>query len=163
MRRRPPAQDGPDAPAAPTPRLAALRLLARRDYTAHELRQKLADRGHAPATVDDVLSQLADEGLQSDERVAAAFVRSSVRRRGRGRLRIARELEARGVDRSLVQRLTAEIDAEDEAAAIAAILARKRWPAAPTLADRRKMFQHLLRRGFSAEAIGRALRHREDD
>jgi regulatory protein len=160
MRRRPPADD---ARPATSPRLAAIRLLGRRDYTAHELRTKLTDRGYPAAEIDETLRQLAAEGLQSDERAAAAFVQSASRNRRRGRLRIARELAARGVDRALVQRLTGQLGAEDDAAAIAAVLTRKRWPAAPTLVQRRRMFQHLLRRGFSADAIATALRHREDD
>ena len=163
MRRRPPPPLPRGGHPATTARQAALGLLARRDYTAKELREKLSARGHIPDDIDRTLEQLAAEGLQSDERAAAAYVRTASGVRGRGRLRIVRELEARGVDRAIVQRLTAQIGAQDEAAAIAALLVRKRWPASPTLADRRRMFQHLLRRGFSADAIARALRHREDD
>ena len=163
MRRRPPPPLPRGAHSATTARQAALSLLARRDYTAKELREKLSARGHTPDDTDRTLEQLASEGLQSDERAAAAHVRSASDIRGRGRLRIARELEARGIDREIVQRLTATIGAEDEAAAIAAVLVRKRWPATPTSPERRRMFQHLLRRGFSADAVARALRHRDDD
>jgi hypothetical protein len=34
---------------------------------------------------------------------------------------------------------------------------RKKWPARPTPAERRRMFQHLMRRGFPVDAIVRAL------
>jgi regulatory protein len=159
MRRRTPA-DGAATPRT-SARVAALRLLGRRDYTAQELREKLAARGHPSEDIDRTLQALAAEGLQSDERAAAASVRSATR--GRGRHRIGRELEARGVARDLVRRLVAGIAPEDEAAAIAAILARKRWPAAPTRDDRRRMFQHLLRRGFPADAIHRALNVRDEE
>jgi regulatory protein len=144
-------------------RQAALRLLGRRDYTAKELREKLEQRGHPRHDIDGALAGLAADGLQSDERAAAAYLRTASRVRGRGRLRIARELEARGVDRSIVQRLTADLGADDEAAAIASVLRRRRWPAEPTLAERRRMYRHLLGRGFSADAVARALRHREDE
>lgn len=161
MRRRPP----PDTPARPRTgtRTAALLLLGRRDYTAKELGDKLDARGHGGEDIARVLRELATEGLQSDERLAAAYIRTATRARGRGRLRIARELEQRGVDRQIVRRLIADLAPEDESAAIAAILLRKHWPASPTLAERRRMFQHLLRRGFSADAIATALKHRDDE
>ena len=95
--------------------------------------------------------------------MAAAAVRTATRVKGRGRHRVARELEARGIARDLVQQALAALGPDDEAAAIQAILARKRWPAAPTREERRRMFQHLLRRGFAADAIQKALRYRDDE
>ena len=41
----------------------------------------------------------------------------------------------------------------DEREALVRILKRKRYPAKPTLAERQRMYQHLLRRGFSADLI----------
>ena len=160
MRRRAP---DPDRQPRVSTRTAALLLLGRRDYTARELHEKLATRGHAADDIARVLTALAEEGLQSDERVAAGFIRTAMRVRGRGRLRIRRELDARGVGKALIERLLAEYGPDDERSAISAILLRKRWPPSPTMDDRRRMFQHLLRRGFSAEAISKALKYRGDD
>jgi regulatory protein len=140
----------------------ALGLLGRRDYTAVELRDKLLQRGHSIEDVTSTIEELRVRGIVDDRRVAAAAVRTAARVKGRGRVRIARDLEARGVERALVQELLATLAPEDEAEAIARILSRKHWPARPTLADRRRMFQHLLRRGFPAEAIAKALRQQDD-
>lgn len=142
--------------------MAALGLLGRRDYTTTELRAKLADRGYPIEDITKALQDLTAEGLLDDRRVAEAHVRTASRVKGRGRLRIRRELEARGVDRALVNELLANLPAEDEGAAIERVLSRKRWPARPTIADRRRMFQHLLRRGFPADAIAKALGKGED-
>jgi SOS response regulatory protein OraA/RecX len=78
--------------------------------------------------------------------------------KGRGRLRIVRELDARGIDRDVARELVREFSAEDEAESIARVLARKRVPARLSAADRRKIVHHLLRRGFPGDAIARALR-----
>jgi SOS response regulatory protein OraA/RecX len=82
-------------------------------------------------------------------------------------LRIARELEARGISRALTNELLAEIPDDDTTAQIARFLDRKKLPARPDQATRRRVFQQLLRRGFPADAISTALRKRnaepEDD
>ncbi len=88
------------------------------------------------------------------------FARTALRVKGRGRLRIQHELQARGVDRAIVDEVIAGGEADDEAAAIEKVLTRKRWPAQPTPVERRRMFEHLLRRGFMPDAVARALKHR---
>ena len=49
---------------------------------------------------------------------------------------------------------------EDETAAIQSFLRRKRVPADLTVADRRRLFQQLMRRGFTADVIAQALKNR---
>jgi regulatory protein len=144
-------------------RSLALRLLGRRDYTAAELRQKLIDRETAPDDADAVIAQLTADGLVDDRRAAAAHVRTAAGLKLRGRGRIARELAARGVDAEVAGEALGALPPDTDAEAIARILARKRLPARLDPAERRRIFQHLLRRGFSADAIARALRDRGRD
>lgn len=135
-------------------------LLGRRDYTAAELQNTLSVRGYPDDEVTAAIARLAEDKLIDDRRVAAAFVRTAVQVKGRGRHRIQRELEARGVNRALIQELIASLAPDDEAAAIEQVLARRRTPARPSTAERRRLFQHLLRRGFSVDGISKALRKR---
>lgn len=141
-------------------RTAALALLGRRDYTIAELRQRLLDKGFETGEIHDTLERLQADGLLDDRRVAEAFVRTASRIKGRGRHRISRELQARGIDRSLAADLTARITPEEERAAIEGLLTRRRLPAELTPTDRRRLHAHLLRRGFSADVIHEALRSR---
>jgi len=143
-------------------RPAALRLLSRRDYTTSELRAKLLTQEHAADDVEDVIRSLTDDGLLDDRRTAAAHVRLASVVKGRGRLRIQRELEARGVDRATARELVGALPAADETSAIEKFLQRKRVPGSLSPADRRRVYQQLLRRGFPAEAIERALKQRRD-
>jgi len=144
-------------------RSTALRLLTRRDYTTHELRQKLLERDFPTDVVEETLRALTGDGSLSDRRAGAAHVRTASQIKGRGRLRIQRELEARGLDRGLARELLAELDASADAAAIARFLKRKRVPARLTPAERRRVFQQLLRRGFPSDAIAKAMGRQDED
>ena len=160
-----PARSAPVKTTAPrgSARTSAIALLGRRDYTAAELRTKLLSNGYTDDDVAATLEGLSQEGLIDDRRLAAAFAQTAIRVKGRGRLRIQHELQARGVDRAIVEAVTSGVVAEDEAEAIEKVLTRKRWPAQPSPIERRRMFEHLLRRGFMPDAVARALRNRRLD
>lgn len=142
---------------------AALALLGRRDYTASELRQRLIDKEHERTDVDAVIDALIEDRTINDRRVATSHIRVASEVKGRGRMRIRQELSARGVDRHLADELLAELPQEDEAAAIIRFLARKRYPEKPTTLERQRAYQQLLRKGFTGDAISKALRGRAPD
>jgi regulatory protein len=144
-------------------RVAALRLLNRRDYTAGELRKKLLEREHPEAEVTSALADLVQQGLVSDRRVAESFVRVSTTIKGRGRHRIERELERRGVDRALIRDVLSRLEVADEQASIRKFLERKHLPARLSPAEHRRIFGQLMRRGFSPDLIAKALRARGYD
>jgi len=144
-------------------RAAALRLLTRRDYTTAEIRAKLIDREFDVEEVDAAINSLNQAGLLNDRRAATAHVRTASQIKHRGRLRIRRELEARGIERALISQVLAELPARDETAGIETFLARKRLPPELDPAQRRRLFGQLMRRGFSADAISKALRGRGTD
>jgi len=80
----------------------AVGLLARREHSRAELRQKLTTRGHSAEAVDALLDRLAAQRLQSDERYVEAYVR--VRSgRGYGPQRIRAELRERGIADELIE------------------------------------------------------------
>ncbi|MBK9240685.1 MAG: regulatory protein RecX [Acidobacteria bacterium] len=144
-------------------RVTALRLLTRRDYTTSELRTKLLDREFPEPEVETAIADLAHEGFVNDRRVAESFVRVSSNLKGRGRHRIERELEQRGVDRSIIREVLAGLPVADETASIRRFLERKRLPARLSPAEHRRTFGQLMRRGFSADLIASALRSRGSD
>ena len=139
---------------------AALALLGRRDYTASELRQRLIDKGHDKGEVDEQIESLMADGSVNDQRVAASHIRVASQIKGRGRMRIRQELQARGIAKAIIESLIAEMPAEDEDAAIQKFLSRKRIPEKLDTSARNKVFQQLMRKGFTGDAISKALRHR---
>jgi regulatory protein len=140
---------------------AALALLGRRDYTASELRKRLIEKGHDAGEVDEQIESLTGDGSLNDARVAASHIRVSSQVKGRGRMRIRQELQARGIAKTIIEGLIAEMPSEDEDAAIQKFLSRKRVPEKLDTAARNKVFQQLMRKGFTSDAISKALRHRE--
>jgi len=73
-------------------RRAAMDLLARREHSRYEIAVKLARRfGDNPKLFEQEVVKLTDEGLQSDRRLAEAFIRARTNR-GRGPVKIKMEL-----------------------------------------------------------------------
>ena len=50
-----------------------LRLLAKRDYSERELRNKLQERGEDDALIDEVLDEFKAKAWQSDQRTAESW------------------------------------------------------------------------------------------
>ena len=71
-------------------------LLARREHSRRELKQKLKKRYADEELIEEQLDRLAEEKLQSDTRFAASFLRQRVSR-GHGPVRIRQEMRQRGI------------------------------------------------------------------
>ena len=137
-------------------RRRALGLLARREHSRTELLAKLVRSGHGRAEAERAVEELGGQDLVSDARFAEAFVRSRIGRGG-GPLRIRRDLEARGVESSIVERL---LDPDDEEWETRARGAREKrfgaaLPAGRSEAARQARF--LLGRGFTHRQVRRAI------
>ena len=81
-------------------RKKAMDLLMRREHAVAELEKKLNARDYDVDIVAEVVGQLMDEGLVSDERFTEAFVRYR-RNNGYGPRRIQSELRERGVSEKI--------------------------------------------------------------
>jgi regulatory protein len=150
--RRSPAADPKDAAAA---ELAAVALLARRDFAGGELSARLCERGFEPAVVAALLERLRARRLLDDERYAAHFVEYHSGR-GQGPVRIRRDLEAAGVDSALIE---AALAAVPDWAALARDARRRRFGTEVPQVWREKGRQarFLQYRGFSNDHIRTAL------
>ena len=137
-------------------------MLARREYSKAELRGRLGSKGMSPETLETVLDNLADTGLQSDSRFAEGFVHARLER-GYGPIRIRHELQRHGVDESLVQTCLEEYAEVWPAQARAA--KRKRFGEQPPadFKDRARQARFLAYRGLTQEHIEAALENREVD
>lgn len=154
-----PADDLAARIEAVEPRLArerAYRLLAYRDRTAHELRERLAQDGYPPAVAAALVADLTRMGLVDDDRYARAAARNLATVRGFGSSRVLRELEARGVDPGLAAAATEQaLPAEDEEASA---LRLARALAARPAADVGRVATRLARKGFAPAIALRAAR-----
>jgi regulatory protein len=141
----------------------ALRLLAGRELTTAQLRTRLTRKGFTRAQIDEVVARLRDAGTLDDERAAMAAARTAAAVRRRGPLRVARELQALGIERDLARAAVARAFADvDERALVSRAIdafRRRRGPRATPQALR----ACLVRQGFSADAIRAALGGAADD
>ena len=154
----------PRRPPRPRCRTAAHPVLGRRAPPKRELERKLLRAGHEPAEVERTLDALAGAGLLDEERTAAELARAESAR-GRGSRRVSASLRAKGVGEADAARALAGLGGEDEAARLKAVLEKRRrtLPAGLTAVSRsRKLFDHLVRRGFDPAAVRDALREKGD-
>ena len=139
----------------------ALKLLARRELSEKELRDRLVDRGHSADEIDRVVKHLLETKSLDDGRVARAYARTAANVKGRGRLRVMRELTAMGIGRDVASEALAEVFADvDERALIAKALQKKMRgrPRIANAAEHARLYQFLMRQGFTPAGIAAALR-----
>lgn len=140
-------------------RVAALRLLTRRDHSRAELQGKLAAQAETEEQLEKVLDALQSEHLLSDQRYASQRVLARAGRYGNARLK--QELRQSGVsDDDIVAALP---EGGDETARCRAVWARKFHELPQSAADRAKQMRFLQYRGFSGEAIRRVMRGADDE
>jgi SOS response regulatory protein OraA/RecX len=75
----------------------ALRALARRPHSVHEMKKLLERRANRELLAQVVIARLKENGLLDDSRYAKQFARQRVEIRRQGEFRIARDLRARGI------------------------------------------------------------------
>jgi regulatory protein len=157
---------------------AGLNLLARREHSSKELKQKLGRR-FVDALVDEACAGLKHNGLLSDERFAEAVIHSRTAK-GYGPRHIAQELSQKGVAKEVIKEFLDERDAHWVGHARDAALKKLRTTSrlAEAFRDlqndaagaeevrehqqqmtlaRQKLSAFLGRRGFSSEMVRAAL------
>ncbi len=74
----------------------AIDYLARREYSAFELKQKLLLKGFEDFEINALLFELAKKDIQSDERFTQSFIRSRLNQ-GKGKILITQDLKQKGI------------------------------------------------------------------
>jgi regulatory protein len=145
----------------PSAYLDGLRLLGRRELSVFQLRARLLDREHPREEVDAAIAHLLETRALDDGRVARAFARTAAKVKGRGRIRVMRELSAMGIGKDIAAEALAEVFGDlDERTLIANALQKKLRgrPRIASPAENARLYQYLMRQGFSPAGIVAALR-----
>jgi len=142
----------------------AIRLLGRREYCEAEIRNKFRQREYPPNCVEHVITQLKDGGYLSEERFAAGFLSSRLRK-GEAPWLAARKAQQRGVKDFAIQGALDEIQAAfDSLSACHALLAR-RDPQCLRFTDERvwqRQARYLRNKGYDAATILRCLNEKPE-
>jgi regulatory protein len=142
--------------------VAGLTMLARRELSEAQVRQRLARRGYEDGEIDDAVARLRRERALDDRRTALACARTEVRVKQRGRARVMRQVEALGIPRRLAREAVTEVFGDvDEARLLEQALDRRlRHGSIADAAAARRVRRYLMVQGFDPAAIASALRKR---
>ena len=138
-------------------------MLARRELSELQVRQRLARKGHDRPAIDEAIARLREERAIDDARVADAIARTETVVRRRGKLRVRMQIERAGISRSTAAHAVNEaFDGIDDDMLLQASLA-KRLRGRDTIADDRefqRFYRYLIGQGFESDRVLRALEAR---
>jgi len=143
--------------------LVALKMLARRELSEAQVRQRLARREHDPDSIDAAITRLKSERSLDDVRVAGAIARAETGLKKRGQLRVRRQIESAGIApdiaRQAVDETFASLDAD---LLLAAALDRRLRGHARITDDRQfqRLYRYLIVQGFEPGRVLALLRVR---
>jgi len=126
--------------------------LARREYGQTELIRKLTGKGFQNDAATIAVTQLTDEGLQSDQRFAESFVQSRINQ-GKGPVRIRLDLGQRGIGDATIEIAIEDTDPDWHALA-SAQRHKKFGSSAPSdFKEKARQMRFLQYRGFEQDHI----------
>ncbi|MGI6249458.1 MAG: regulatory protein RecX [Acutalibacteraceae bacterium] len=134
----------------------ALELLSRRDYSSRMLANKLAEKFDSEA-VAFAVEKAVNAGLVNDEVYARRLAEELVRNKGLAPRRIQSELIKKGISLDIAQEVTENLDINPDCLIIELLQTKlQRVLNAPK--GTRRVFQSLLRKGYSRGAVLSAFR-----
>ena len=138
----------------------ALKMLARRELSEAQVRQRLARRGHDAADIDEAVARLREERALDDQRTAEAIARTETGIRGRGKLRVRQRLASAGIPNATARRALDEVFNTIDSDALLTSAVDKRLHGRTEIADDRefaRLYRYLIGQGFEADRVLNAL------
>jgi regulatory protein len=120
-----------------------------------EVIQKLKSYNMIPVAIDTIVAHLIEHNFLNEGRFATSFARGKFRIKQWGKVRIVRELKARGISKYNIDAALKEITLNNYLETFHA-LAEKQWE---TIAEtneikkKKKVFDFLMRKGFESSLI----------
>lgn len=141
-------------------KLRAMNLLKSREYTVKQLHDKLKEGGYPEESTAQALDYVGSFHYMDDLRYATSFIQNH--EGNRSRRRIEQDLLGKGIDRTVLGQAWAiwEEDGgcQDESAMIRELLEKKGFDReAADRKERQRMYGFLMRKGFPAELVRRAV------
>jgi regulatory protein len=130
-------------------------MLARRELSEAQVRQRLARRGHEGTAIDEAVTRLREEHAIDDERVAAAIARTETSIRRRGKLRVRRQIEHAGIAATTARRAVDEVfgDIDDKAHLEASLDKRLRGRTIKDDREFQRLYRYLIGQGFEPDRV----------
>ena len=138
-------------------------MLARRELSEAQVRERLVRRGHLPEDIDRAIARLKSERAIDDVRVAEAIARTEVTLHRRGRRRVNSRIQSAGVAPATARHAVDEIYGEVDAEALLAAALDKRLHGREGVTDQKefhRLYRYLLGQGFESDKVLALLRRR---
>ncbi len=135
-------------------------MLARRELSEAQVRQRLARKGHDPDTIDAAVTRLHDERALDDVRVANAIARTESGLKRHGKLRVERALQQAGIGAEETRRAIARVFGDLDPDELISAALTKRLRGRERIADDRelqRLYRYLIGQGFEADRVIKAL------
>ncbi len=139
-------------------KLRCMHLLEKRDYTEKELRDKLrtGKTSYTEEEIETAISYVKGFHYVDDSRYADRYISCMSSRKSKKQIEM--ELLRKGVDRQRIQDAFEEADEIDEEDQIMQWIRKKNFdPATSDLKEKQRMYGFLMRKGFSADKIHKAM------
>ncbi len=130
----------------------AVRLLSRREHSAFEIRDKLSKRDFDDTEIAQAIVELKQGDWLSDERFAEAYIRMR-QLKGFGPVRIAMELNERGVKESIVENYLHASDESWQQTLVQQYHKKYKNKSIEDYNDKAKRIRFLQYRGFALDLI----------
>ncbi|MBQ4559974.1 MAG: regulatory protein RecX [Tyzzerella sp.] len=138
-------------------KLKALSLLTYMDRTELQLRKKLKDNNFSDEVIEQAIAYVKSFGYINDAGYAERYVMNKQSAKSRQELYVA--LSQKGISKENIEHaLETCYESENELSTIYCLLEKKHYIAEEaTEADKRRMYNYLLRKGFHREDVSKAL------
>ena len=143
--------------------LDGVKMLARRELSEQQVRQRLARRQHEPDAIDAAISRLKEERAIDDARTAASIARTETAVKLRGTLRVKQQIESAGIASATAKRAVDEVfEAIDDETLIEAALSKRLRGRAQIKDDSElsRLYRYLIGQGFEPDRVMKILEAR---
>lgn len=145
-------------------KLRAMNLLKTRDYTEFQLAKKLHDAEYPEDIVEQAIDYVKAFGYIDDKRYAVDYIKEQYDKRSRKEIQM--KLQKKGIAKETVDYAVAEtyggeddydMTSYDETALILKTLQKKHFTKDASYEDKQKILAYFYRRGFSMDAVYKAI------
>ena len=141
--------------------LTALKMLAGRELSEAQVRQRLARRQHEADDINRAIERLKAGGYIDDARAAAVIARRETTVRRRGKLRVSGRLRAAGISRAVADRAIQQVFQDVDADALLDSALEKRLRGRTRIDDDKefqRLYRYLVGQGFEPDRVLARLR-----
>lgn len=136
----------------------ALKLVSTRYKSQKEVKEYLAQKGYAPATIYYCLKKLGEYDFINDEKFAESFVSHHLNKDGV--VKIKQQLLGKGISEEIIDKTLAMVDSQEEQIKTFKIKYMKNKE--DTKENYVKLYRYLIGKGFKSEEILKVLKEVEE-